>query len=58
MQLGVLHNWDYQIELLDSERFYAALGLTRRPTYESYDDWYESFGHIETATIMENEGPY
>ncbi|MCI0553880.1 MAG: restriction endonuclease [Anaerolineae bacterium] len=46
------------IELLDAQRFYNALGIAQRPAYESYDDWYEQFGDIETVSIFEKEGPY
>jgi len=43
------------VELIDSNRFFAALKLSQRPLYESYEEWEEVVADFEEATIYEDE---
>lgn len=43
------------VELIDSERFLESLKLVQRQPYTSYEEWEELVGHLEEATIYENE---
>lgn len=46
------------IELLDADRFYDALKITRRPMYTDYDDWYREIEDIKEHVLYEDEGPF
>jgi restriction system protein len=45
----------YCIELLDAPRFFAALKLTQRQPYASFEEWEEAFGDPELQTIYKDE---
>jgi restriction system protein len=43
------------IELIDAGRFLAAIEITQRPAYDSYEEWEDSVGSVELTMIYENE---
>jgi len=44
----------YEIDLLDAERFYDALRITRRPTYTSLEDFRQEVDLSELPKVFEN----
>lgn len=48
----------YKIELIDGNKFYDALKLSRRNIYQSYEDFEETYGDIELSTIYKDESEY
>lgn len=46
------------IELIDADRFYDALRLSRRPMYTDFDDWHREIEDVEEQVLYEDEGPF
>ncbi len=44
------------VELIDAERFFDAMRISRRPAYQDYSEWAKVFGDPpDLATVYENE---
>jgi len=48
----------YKIELMDSDKFYDALKLSRRNKYQNYEEFEAVYGNIDLLTIYEDESDY